>query len=99
MTRTALEMPIPPALDAATLADGRFTLLLDGEHGEALLHYDPERRIGASFVAAAGVWSTWWPLSFDQFVAGVARLKPRESPGFAAWAAECTATGSSSCMQ
>jgi hypothetical protein len=99
MTRNSIAMPIPPALDPAILADGRFTLLLDGEHGEALLHFDPERRIGASFIAAAGVWSTWWPLSFDQFVAGVARLNPRGSPGFDEWAAACTGTGSSSCMQ
>jgi hypothetical protein len=99
MTRNSIAMPIPPALDPATLTDGRFTLRVESDYGEALLHFDAERRIGASFVAAAGMWSMWWPLSFDQFVAGVARLKPRESPGFDEWAAACTGTGSSSRMQ
>lgn len=98
MTNT-VAMPIPPALDPGTLTDARFTMRVDGQHGQALLHYDPARRIGATFLAEACVWALWWPMSFDQFLAGIARFQPREAPGFAAWAAACDPTGTASRTQ
>lgn len=93
-----ISMPIPPALDPATLSDARYSLAIDTDRGEVLVHFDPERRIGACFTAATATWSTWWPLTFDQFLGGLARFRIREAQGFTAWAAACdpsgTATGS-----
>lgn len=99
MTEARIPMPVPPALDPAALADGRYCLAFDTDRGEVLAHYDPARHLGATFTAAAATWSTWWPLTFDQFVGGLARLRIREAPGFDAWAAACDPTGTASRTQ
>lgn len=99
MIETRIPMPIPPALDPATLADARYSLAVATDRGEVLAHYDPARQLGAAFTAAAATWSTWWPLTFDQFVGGLARLRIREAPGFAAWAAACDPAGTASRTQ
>lgn len=92
-------MPVPPALDPAALADARYSLAFTTDAGEVLVHFDPARRLGATFIAAAATWSTCWPLSFPEFVGGLARLRIREAPGFDAWAAACDPTGTASRTQ